>query len=85
MCSGEADHRVLGVALARIRLDGRMITVDDPCLSSGWHDCEPSDGGDAAPIWRWTTSDARLALTGVRELAFDVVMGGRYWVAAEAA
>jgi hypothetical protein len=83
MRPGEDDHRVLGVALGRVRLDGRMVALDDPRLTSGWHDCEP--GEDGAAGWRWTDGDAALVLAGVRELAFEVVMAGRYWVGREAA
>jgi hypothetical protein len=49
MRPGDDDHRVLGVALAKIRLDGRMVALDDPRLSSGWHDCERGDEKDTAP------------------------------------
>jgi hypothetical protein len=47
--------------------------MDDPRLSSGWLEPETD--------WRWTDGDAGLALAGVRELAFDVVMIGTYWEA----
>jgi hypothetical protein len=72
-----SDHRRLGVAISRVALDGEPIALGDPRLGSGWHDVEPG--------WRWTDGDAALALAGVRELAFDVVMAGRYWVARVAA
>ncbi|MDE2198432.1 MAG: Hint domain-containing protein [Rhodospirillales bacterium] len=68
---GEADTRTLGVAVAKLTLDGVAIPLTDPRLSSGWHDPEAD--------WRWTTGDAGLALAGVREIAFDVVMTGTYW------
>jgi T5SS/PEP-CTERM-associated repeat protein len=66
------DARRLGVAVANIRLDDKLIRYDDPRLSSGWLDPEPN--------WRWTGGDAELALAGVYEFAFDVVMTGTYWV-----
>ena len=65
------DMRLLGFAVANIRLDGKPVPFDDPRLSSGWLDPEAD--------WRWTDGDAGLALAGVRELAFDVVMTGSYW------
>ncbi len=69
---GNDDHRQLGVALAGIRLDGRPIEPEDARLSNGWHDPEPG--------WRWTDGDAGLAPAGARELAFDLAIGGTYWV-----
>jgi len=67
----EDDTRILGVALANLRIDGRPLLLDEASLSGGWHAVEPE--------WRWTTGDARLAVDDVRELSFDVVLSGRYW------
>ena len=67
------DTRMLGVAIANVRLDGTTLALDDPRLCSGWHVAEAQ--------WRWTDGDAVLALAGVRELAFNVVMTGSYWEA----
>jgi hypothetical protein len=67
----EDDPRKLGVAISRIWLDGREISLESPGLCSGWHAAEPG--------WRWTDGDAALALTGVRELAFELAMTGTYW------
>jgi hypothetical protein len=69
----EKDTRSLGVAIANIRLDGRTVPLDDRRFCSGWHAPEPQ--------WRWTNGDARLALAGVRDLAFDVVITGSCWEA----
>ena len=66
----ETDARPLGVALANITGDGRPIALDDPRLSSGWHQPEPG--------WRWTTGNAGLALAGVTELGFDLALTGTY-------
>jgi hypothetical protein len=74
MVPSKDDYRRLGVAIARIRVDGREINLDDERLSSGWHDPEQE--------WRWTDGDAGLALVGVRELTFEVAMTGRYWLKA---
>jgi hypothetical protein len=68
---GNNDQRSLGVAVSRLWLDGREVSLDSPGLVSGWHAAEPN--------WRWTDGDAGLAFAGVRELAFDVAMTGTYW------
>ena len=65
------DCRRLGAAIEQVALDGRAVPLDDPRLTSGWHDPEGA--------WRWTDGDAGLALAGVRVLAFGVAMRGRYW------
>jgi len=67
----EHDTRALGVAISRIWLDRREASLESPALGSGWHAPEPG--------WRWTNGDAELALTEVRELAFEVAMTGTYW------
>jgi hypothetical protein len=79
--AAETDTRLLGVAVSRLWLDGREVSLDSPGLVSGWHAAEPADSADAAAKWRWTHGDAGLALAGVRELAFDAVMTGSYWEA----
>ena len=71
----EADARVLGVAIANLRLDDNVVRLDDARMSSGWH--TPEDG------WRWTNGDAGLALAGAGYLGFDVVMTGTYWSRAQ--
>ncbi len=65
------DARRLGVAVARIWLDGRAASLESPGLVSGWHAPEPR--------WRWTDGDAVLALSGTREVTFDIAMTGTYW------
>jgi hypothetical protein len=65
------DTRSLGVAIARLWLDRREVSLESPGLAAGWHAPEPD--------WRWTDGDARLTLAGVRELAFEVAMTGSYW------
>jgi hypothetical protein len=66
------DARVLGVALRRLWLDGREASLDSPALRDGWHVAEPG--------WRWTSGDAALPVAGVREVAFELAMTGRYWL-----
>jgi hypothetical protein len=65
------DVRSLGVAISRVRLDGRELDSDAPCLSNGWHAPEPD--------WRWTDGDAWIETCDARELAFELMMTGHYW------
>jgi len=65
------DSRRLGVAVGRLWLDRREVSLDSPALSAGWHAPEP-DG-------RWTDGDAELPVAGARDLAFAVTMAGSYW------
>jgi hypothetical protein len=69
--SDEDDTRTLGVGIDHLRFDAASVAQDDPSWSSGWH-------GPEADV-RWTDGDAALAVTGVRDLAFDLVMTGSYW------
>jgi hypothetical protein len=69
------DTRALGVAISGLRLDRATVRLDDARLSSGWHAAEQADSGG----WRWTDGDAGLALAGVREVEFELVMTGTYW------
>ncbi len=73
-CPNAQDTRTLGVAIGGLQLDGRPVALDDARLSSGWHELE------AGEDWRWTGGDAGLALAGVRNLSFTVVMTGTYWI-----
>jgi autotransporter passenger strand-loop-strand repeat protein len=67
----EDDARSLGVAISRVWRDRREVNLGSDGFSAGWHAPEPG--------WRWTDGNARLALTDVRELAFEVAMTGTYW------
>jgi autotransporter passenger strand-loop-strand repeat protein len=71
------DTRRLGVAVARIVLDGKPIALTDGRLGPGWHDVER----DGSKAWRWTNGDAALALAGGRSLDIEVAMTERYWLA----
>jgi phospholipase/lecithinase/hemolysin len=71
MRPAEDDTRSLGVAISRLWLDRREVSLASPGLAAGWQAPEPD--------WRWTDGDARLTQAGVRELAFEVAMTGRYW------
>ncbi len=66
-----ADHRMLGVAVAAIMVDGVAIALDGPELGRGWH--APEAG------WRWTGGDAEMNVAGAREIAVSVAMSARYW------
>lgn len=65
------DTRTLGVAIAKLCLDGIEIPLEDARMSSGWH--KPEQG------WRWTAGDATILLPGVRDVSFGIAMAGRYW------
>jgi hypothetical protein len=67
----EDDTRTLGVAISRLWLDRREVSLESPGLAAGWHAPEPG--------WRWTSGDGLLALADVRELAFVVAITGSYW------
>jgi hypothetical protein len=71
MRPGEADERRLGVALARLWLGPREVSLDSPALTRGWHASEAAG--------RWTDGDADLATDGVPTLAFTLGMLGTYW------
>ena len=71
MRADEEDMRPLGVAISRIWLDGREVSLESQGLAAGWHAPEPG--------WRWTDGDATLVPSGARELAFEVAMTGTYW------
>jgi len=70
---GSEDHRRLGVAVARLALDGRAITPS----GDGWHAPEPG--------FRWTDGAAAIALAGARTLEVTLAMTRRYWTAAPSA
>ena len=65
------DTRSLGIAVSRLWVDGGEISLDDPCLVTGWHAREP--------LWRWTDGDALIVVPGAHELVFDVALTGTYW------
>jgi hypothetical protein len=67
----ESDTRVLGVAVARLTLDGREVALDSPAMVEGWHPAETD--------WRWTDGNGVLPVANARVLAFDLAMMGEYW------
>jgi hypothetical protein len=70
----DGDARRLGVAVARLWLDGAVVALDGMRLERGWHAVEPD--------WRWTDGAALLRVDGAREIALAVAMTGQYWRAA---
>ena len=66
------DMRRLGIALARLALDGRRMRLDDARLGTGWHPVESA--------WRWTDGAAEIDIRGARRFAFDLAMAERGWV-----
>jgi hypothetical protein len=77
MRDDSADHRRLGVAVARIAVDGVPVSLNDARLSSGWHDAEPG--------WRWTNGDAVIDLRVSNEIEVELAMTGLYWLPGAAA
>ena len=68
-----ADCRRLGVAIAELRLDGRVVPLWDARLGGGWHGAEKA--------WRWTDGEAVLDCGGARMLELILQPEiSRYWV-----
>jgi hypothetical protein len=64
------DHRLLGVAVVGVRLDGVNIALDDVRLGAGWY---APEGG-----LRWTDGNASIDCRG-RVLEIKLAQLGRYW------
>ncbi len=73
------DARRLGVALARLRLGGAEIPLNDETCVAGVHPLE----GEGGAAWRWTNGDATIALpqrAAEATLELSIHQGwGRYW------
>lgn len=69
----ESDTRVLGIAISRLWLDGREVSLESTGFRDGWHAPEPG--------LRWTNGDGVLAVAGAREMMVEIAMTGRYWKA----
>jgi hypothetical protein len=65
------DHRRLGVAVTRLRLDCAELALDGSRLGAGWHAPEPG--------LRWTDGAAAIACRGGRMLEVTLAPLGRYW------
>jgi hypothetical protein len=70
-----ADERCLGLSVARLRIDGADVPLDDPGLGSGWWVCEREEGLLAR---RWTDGAATLPLAAGR-IVIDLAGEGLYW------
>ena len=66
---GSDDHRVLGVGVTALVLDGRA--VDLAGLGAGWHGAEAG--------LRWTDGAGRLDVRGSRRLVVEAGVPGLYW------
>ena len=77
-----ADPRRLGVAVAKVRVDGRPLDLADPAFGRGFHELERL--GEAA--WRWTDGEARIDLTaavgsaGPAMVEIAISMTAEHWV-----
>jgi predicted Zn-dependent protease len=76
-----SDTRRLGVAVARIALNGTVIALDDPRLGAGFFAIERAGGRS----WRWTDGDAWLHLDASGWLDITLAFTLPYWVEAPAA
>jgi hypothetical protein len=70
---GSDDHRVLGVGVTALSLDGQA--VDLAGLGTGWH---PAEAG-----LRWTDGAGRLDVQGARLLVVEAGVPGLYWEQAD--
>ena len=70
------DHRRLGVAIARIAMDGQAMALDDARIGDGWHGAEARAQGGTL---RWTDGDAGLIVVGVTVLEVELAMSARTW------
>ncbi len=67
------SDRLLGVPVAKLLMDRRPLDLSDQRLGKGWFDPQRGDGR------RWTDGDARITITGMRELIVRLVGPGQYW------
>lgn len=67
---GLPDHRLLGVAISSLRINGADIALDSDVLSIGFHPLEEREG----QAWRWTSGNAQLALHAEGSAQIDVTV-----------
>ena len=72
----DTDPRTLGVAVARVTLDGVTLPLDGAAFGAGFYPLEQRAAGG----WRWTDGDARLILPRPGRLAVALAMTLPYWV-----
>jgi len=71
LTADSTDRRRLGVAVARLAVDGREVRADDPRRAEGWY---PPEAG-----WQWTDGDAVLRGTSMRRVEVTLLPLLRYW------
>ncbi len=69
LAPGNRDHRLLGVPVAALLIDG--VARDVAPEAAGWHPPEPA--------WRWTTGDTPLAAAGACLIELRLAPIGRWW------
>nr|WP_283949598.1 Hint domain-containing protein [Limobrevibacterium gyesilva] len=72
----DTDTRRMGVAVARLALNGQVISLDDPRLGAGFFPTE----AEGRRRWRWTDGDAHLHLDGPGQLDVTVAFTLPYWI-----
>ena len=73
----DPDSRRLGIAVARLALDGENIALTDARLGAGWIAAEDR--------FRWTDGNAAVATSGARHLSVRTLPLMRYWTTRNAA
>ncbi len=74
-CLEHTDQRELGIAVARLQIDGQDLALDqDEACGSGWHSAE----FDREFRRRWTRGAADLP-AGARNVIVDLAGPGYYW------
>lgn len=64
------DTRLLGVAVAEVRVDGVTVPLDAPAFGAGFHVVEQ----DAGQAWRWTDGAAVLALDAAAPVMLEIAL-----------
>jgi len=84
---GLADHRVLGVALTGLRIDGRPVDLAAEHLNLGFHPPEQRTADDGTTLsWRWTDGAGRLPSSPASAMVeIQVSMVSPRWVAPDQA
>jgi len=73
---GMNDLRLLGVAVAALRVDGELRSLDDEAFGPGFHAAECQ--GDLG--WRWTDGAATIVLFGkAAVIEIEVAMVAPSW------
>ena len=65
------DPRRLGIAVARLTVDGETLPPGDPRRTAGWHPPEPN--------WQWTDGESTIAVPGARRIELALGPQLTYW------